>query len=155
MSSKEYTLVGSFNLDVIKKRLHEAKQGYTRLEKARGKYTKEDLTLGFNEEYSLVAFNLQVTLEALIKISTSILSRISGAKADTTYKMLPVELEKFGILPSEFAKVAQEMFGYRNRLVHFYYQIEGEELYTILHDQIDDIKKFISYLEKFVERCEE
>jgi hypothetical protein len=42
-------------------------------------------------------------------VKYTIRSRISGAKADITYKMLPKELEKFGILPIEFAKVAQEV----------------------------------------------
>ena len=50
-------------------------------------------------------------------------------------------------MPKEYADNALlEMAGYRNRLVHFYFEVSPEELYQILQNNLDDVERFCHYM---------
>ena len=50
--------------------------------------------------------------------------------------------------------VIRRMAGYRNRLVHFYAEIEADELYRIVNDNLGDFEVFLEAIKKVVEQPE-
>jgi len=69
------------------------------------------------------------------------------------------KLEKFkGLPPPEFEKgenfaqgVLKNMAGYRNRLIHFYYEITKKELLEIIQKNLEDLERFCKYIMNFIE----
>ncbi len=52
------------------------------------------------------------------------------------------------ILPKKNKNLA----GYRNRLVHIYWEITPEELYTVINQHFEDISNFYSYYKEIIKK---
>ena len=108
------------------------------------------------ENFAIAEHYLRRALEALFETGAHILSRIPGQRA-SGYKEIALLLGETGIMPENFAKeTLVKMAGYRNRLVHFYSEINKDEMYEIIQNKLDDfnvfnehIKILLSSLEKF------
>jgi uncharacterized protein YutE (UPF0331/DUF86 family) len=88
---------------------------------------------------------LRRALEALMDLGRHILAKAFGHPA-TEYKEVAKALSERGVLGPETAKLIPRMAGYRNRMVHFYHEIEPGELYEICHSQLHDIEKVLDEL---------
>ncbi|GAG51554.1 unnamed protein product, partial [marine sediment metagenome] len=44
------------------------------------------------------------------------------------------------------------MAGYRNRLVHFYHDVNDNELYLILKNNLSDMENFVKEIKTFIEK---
>ena len=82
---------------------------------------------------------LRRSLEALLDLGRHILAKGFG-KGITEYKEIARELKKEKVLDDVHAGLLELLAGYRNRLVHFYHEIETEELYKICKDDLHDIQ---------------
>ena len=45
----------------------------------------------------------------------------------------------------------RNMAKFRNRLVHLYWELDDRQLYDILQNRLDDFKKFLDYIARFLE----
>ncbi len=61
-------------------------------------------------------------------------------------------LNKEGILSDEMTDLLKNMKGFRNILVHRYATTDDKIAYTIIKDNIDDFYRFITAIEKFIEK---
>ena len=52
-------------------------------------------------------------------------------------------LGEAGIIPEELSLNLQKMARFRNVLVHLYWTVDYERLYHILHENLDDLRKFV------------
>jgi len=52
-------------------------------------------------------------------------------------------LGEAGIIPQELSQRLQKMARFRNVLVHLYWTVDYERLYDIVHDNLDDLRKFV------------
>jgi len=139
------------NKQVLVSRLGEIKRCLTELQKFKD-LSLNEFKSGYN--FAISEHFLRRALEAVFDIGSHILSRIPGAGA-TTYKEIAFFLGKEGVLPESFARdKLVKMAGYRNRLVHFYYEVREQELYFILQENLDDIEKFCSYIAKILKNPE-
>jgi len=93
---------------------------------------------------------LRRSLEAIFDIGRHILSKTYGLK-ELEYKDIARQLGEKGIIDKEYSKTLLKMAGYRNRIVHLYYEIPPEEIYNIIKNNLSDIEKFISEIASFVE----
>lgn len=82
-------------------------------------------------------------LEGVLTIGTHILSRIPVRTKD--YQDVIVQLGKHGIVPMDFSKKNKSLAGYRNRMVHLYWEVTPKELRAIIIEHLDDIDKFCEY----------
>jgi uncharacterized protein YutE (UPF0331/DUF86 family) len=100
--------------------------------------------------YPLASYYLRIAMEAVLTISTHILSRIptNGKKKDYTQVIL--SLGDYGVLPKDFAQKLKGMAGYRNRLVHLYWKVIPKELLGIIKEDLSDFEEFIGHIEKFI-----
>lgn len=103
----------------------------------------EELAVG-TELNALCQFYLRQALEGVFHIGEHILSRLNGGRA-TEYKDIAKKLGERGIVDRQFAQTKlTAMAGYRNRLTHFYADITPQELFQILHEDLDDFETFLT-----------
>lgn len=136
------------NREVVLPRLDDVSTCLLKLKRIQ-KIAREDF-FGVDSDYpDLVSYNLQRALEGLLSCGSHILSRIEGAKF-TEYATIAEQLVRYEILPASLKEVSIKMAKYRNRLVHFYHEVENEELYQTLHNDISDLETFYHVLLKFI-----
>jgi uncharacterized protein YutE (UPF0331/DUF86 family) len=134
--------------DVVIKRVAGVEAEIAELEKLRALALDEFST---GDGWKLAQFHLHRALEGVFNISSHILSRIPGMTA-TQYKEIAQKLGEAKIIPLEFAQTKLvEMAKYRNRLVHFYAQIEAKELYEILQNDLGDFEIFLKEIKKVLQ----
>lgn len=105
-----------------------------------------------DENFAIAEHYLRYALEATFDICAHILSRIPGAKIDE-YKQMALEMGKQKIVPADFAQsTLYKMGGYRNRLTHFYFEVTPKEMCDIVQDNLDDFKKFMGFVKKFLSK---
>ncbi len=99
------------------------------------------------EKHSFAAAEsyLRRALEALMDLGRHILAKGFGYPA-TEYKEVARALSEKGVLGVEAAQLMTRMAGYRNRMVHFYHEIQPDELYEICHSHLDDLEKVLGEL---------
>lgn len=137
------------NQEVIKSKLKEIRDDLMKLEDFK-KISLEEYKSGHN--FAASEHYLRRALEAMLDIGTHILSRLPGAKP-RIYKDIPKLLGEHEVVPSEFAEDQLiKMAGYRNRLIHFYAEINDEELYNIIQNDLPDLEKFCQYIVKYLEK---
>ena len=107
------------------------------------------------DHFPIAFYDLHRSLEAVMNIGSHILSRIPGARP-SSYKDIPRLLEKNKVIPGEFAGgQLTKMAGYRNRMVHFYGEINEEEIYNIIQQELNDFDSFIIFIERVLKDPEE
>lgn len=95
---------------------------------------------------------LRRSLEAVFDIGRHILAKNGGANLALEYRGIAQGLADKGIISSKLKQQLVKMAGYRNRLVHLYYQISEEELYEIIRDNLRDFKSFQEQILEYISR---
>jgi uncharacterized protein YutE (UPF0331/DUF86 family) len=112
----------------------------------RFKRVSSEIFLSNPDNFRIAFYDLHRALEAVMDIGSHILSRIPGGRP-ASYKDIPRLLERNRIIPSPFAGGKMiKMAGYRNRMVHFYGNINPDELFRIIQDDLEDFYTFISFI---------
>jgi uncharacterized protein YutE (UPF0331/DUF86 family) len=83
---------------------------------------------------------LRRSLEALFDLGRHILAKGFGSGV-SEYKEIALELKEQGVLSEADAGLLRELAGYRNQLVHFYHEVEPNELYEICVSQLADVER--------------
>ena len=86
---------------------------------------------------------LRRALEALFDLGRHILAKGFGTGV-TEYKEIAVALHAQNVLANEEATLLHTLAGYRNRMVHFYHEVQPEELYEICSSQLSDVERLAS-----------
>ncbi|MBW1722692.1 MAG: DUF86 domain-containing protein [Deltaproteobacteria bacterium] len=84
-------------------------------------------------------------LEALLDLGRHILAKGFGV-AVTEYKDIGLQLSNHRIITTEQGRQFRRLAGYRNRLVHFYHEINHRELYEICTTHVHDIETLLNHL---------
>jgi uncharacterized protein YutE (UPF0331/DUF86 family) len=88
-------------------------------------------------------------LEALFDVGRHILAKGFGSGV-TEYKEIANQLDVHQILSTEEANLLRLMAGYRNRMVHFYHEITGEELFEICNQHLADLAQLKTAYEQWL-----
>ncbi len=83
---------------------------------------------------------LRRALEALFDLGRHILAKVFST-APAEYKEIAEGLVKKGVLSKEDGQTLRQMAGYRNRMVHFYNEINDVELHDICRNSLADIER--------------
>jgi len=100
----------------------------------RDTFLADQRNIGAAESY------LRRGLEALLDIGRHILAKGFGV-AVSEYKEIGPALQQQGVLVEDEARTLRTLAGYRNRLVHFYYEVTAEELYGICAHELGDVER--------------
>ncbi|PIS38782.1 MAG: DUF86 domain-containing protein [Candidatus Nealsonbacteria bacterium CG08_land_8_20_14_0_20_43_11] len=113
--------------------------------------TMESFTADKNYFY-LASYWLRIAIEGVLTIGTHILSRVPANGKQKDYTQIILSLADYGIIPQDFARKIKGMAGYRNRLVHLYWNVSKEEVLNTLQKELGDFEVFISHIENFLVR---
>jgi uncharacterized protein YutE (UPF0331/DUF86 family) len=94
----------------------------------------------------------QLAIESCINIANKILSLEQFSKPVTppeTYADIFRQLGKLGIVTKSFSEKLITMAKFRNRLVHIYWEIDANELYKYLSENLKDFQTFIDQIVKY------
>lgn len=136
------------NKNAIKERLSIIEEALSKLQGFRLIKYKTFLE---DDRFAIAEHYLRRALEAVLDIGSHILSRIPGARPHT-YKDIPKLLGEHKIVPLDFAEgPLLKIAGYRNRLIHFYNEVSKSELFDIIQNNLQDIKKFCQIIVKLID----
>jgi len=88
-------------------------------------------------------------IEALLDLGRHILAK-GFAIATTEYKEIGKELFAQGILTRNQAELFRRIAGYRNRMAHFYHEVDAEELYLLCTRNLQDLEALTEALLKWL-----
>lgn len=104
------------------------------------------------DNYAIAEHHLRRALEGVLSLGTHILSRIPGGAKAKDYTEVLLSLGKFKVLPTDFAQKIRQMAGYRNRLVHLYWEVTEEEMLDKIKTRLDDFEKFCEFILKYLKK---
>ncbi len=86
---------------------------------------------------------LQISIEGVISIGNHVISRL-GLKNPKDFADVFKILQDANILPQESSQIYQKMARFRNRIVHLYWDVDLNEVYNIVENNLGDFDRFIS-----------
>ena len=95
---------------------------------------------------------LQLCIESCINVGNRLISMLQvdqQFEAPKTYADVFRELEKHRIT-QDLEPAMIEITKFRNRLVHVYWDISPEVVYTIIHDNLEDINRYLKQIALYV-----
>jgi len=93
---------------------------------------------------------LRRAIESMFDIGRHILAKSYGLK-ELEYKKIARTLGEKGFVSREYSVILLKIAGYRNRMVHLYYEISPTEMYDIVTQHLSDIECFIGEIVHFLE----
>lgn len=94
-------------------------------------------------------YHFIVAIEACIDICNHVISR-NGFRAPEDYSDTFAVMEEVKALDPSFSDELKKMAKFRNRLVHIYWEVDDAQLYEILQTRLDDFKRLLDALAKFL-----
>lgn len=95
---------------------------------------------------------LRRSLEAVFDVGRHILAKNGGANIALEYRGIAQGLADKGIISGKLKDQLVKMAGYRNRMVHLYFQVSDEELYDIIKNNLKDIRSFQKQILEYLSR---
>lgn len=77
-----------------------------------------------------------------------------GTEPPLDYKETFLKLSDFGIYDQNFAENISRSVGTRNKLAHEYDKIDKMQVYTSIHDCLEDYTKYCGYIMNFLKSLE-
>lgn len=134
--------------DRLRPRIHHIRERLRRLREIEGEgWTafQEDLLV-----QDAAIRNLQTSVEATVDMANHIVAR-EGLGTPASYREAIELLVEAGVLPREKAGAFKAMIGFRNRAVHLYDEVDAEEVYDIIENDLGDFEVFIAaVVERYV-----
>lgn len=102
------------------------------------------------DNFDIAAWNLRCALESTFNIGGHLVTRRPGV-AYESYGDIAIKLGEQGIIPKDFSKnTLLKMGKYRNRLTHFYFEVQPEEMYGIIQNSLGDFEIFLKHIKKLL-----
>jgi uncharacterized protein YutE (UPF0331/DUF86 family) len=92
---------------------------------------------------------LQIAIESCINIGNHIISS-ENFRSPKDYRDIFTVLSEQGIFPDDFAITLRQMTGLRNRLVHLYWEVDDELIYSYLQHNLGDFDLYVRYILDFI-----
>ena len=93
---------------------------------------------------------LQVSIECCLDIAHHIVAD-EGWRTPADYYDTFVVLYENGILPEAFMPTLRQMVGFRNRVVHLYWDVDDATVYRILQENLGDFDTYIKFILDFTQ----
>lgn len=109
----------------------------------------EEAFLANRERQYAVLHALQLAIEASIDIATHICAA-DDLGIPSSYSEAFDLLERAGLLDAPLADDLRRMARFRNRIVHFYAQVDLRSVYHILKTRLSDFDRYLVAIEKYL-----
>ncbi len=95
--------------------------------------------------FAVAEHHLRRALQALLDLGRHLAVK-SGWGNPSNYREIFDLLERGGVLDKRLAEGGRALAGYRNRLVHDYAVVGGDELWDILRTRLDEVAELLTRL---------
>ena len=123
-------------------------RGYLELLQILAKITQSEFVSDFKNIESAKHL-LQVAVQACLDIAQHIVATSGYRVPNNSYDTFVV-LHEEGCFSDEFMPILRNMVGFRNRVVHLYWEVDDDELYEILQNNLGDFNQFAAHILTFV-----
>lgn len=125
---------------------------------------KLDFLKNLLEEYPKIKFltddlvasgaerNLQIAIQACLDVADYLVAKLKLRLPKKDKKEVFRSLSQKKIISENLADRLIKMAGMRNILVHEYLEIEREKIYQAIKNDLGDIVKFVSAIQKFLDK---
>lgn len=96
---------------------------------------------------------LQLAIETALNTGHHVIGGL-GLRQPADYADVFRILGEAGILDPDFAAEIEPMAGLRNRLVHVYWEVDPEQVHTLLRTRLDDFDRFAEEVTAALERID-
>lgn len=138
-----------FNIEKIKKLYAASKKSLnilkTLAQMERGQIVESDVNL------DRVKYNFIVVIQSLIDICNHIVAKSHG-RVPEDYGDCFKSLSELGVIDSNLATKLSKMSGFRNLLIHLYWQVDNSRVYEILKNNLVDIDDFLEKFSDYIKR---
>ncbi|NMB27791.1 MAG: DUF86 domain-containing protein [Tissierellia bacterium] len=136
------------DVEVIKQRLNQLSASLNKIERFKDISLEEFLEDDIIQD--VVEYNLFIAINMMIDIATHIVVDNNMGNPETLGEAFSI-LNKEKYLNDDEAKIYRNMVGLRNILSHEYLKIDKRIIYSVLKNNLVDIKKFIIFInENFI-----
>ena len=97
---------------------------------------------------------LQIAVEAMIDLAAHFVARLRLGIPNESAQLF-MALADAGWLPLEHAERYTQMTRFRNLIVHLYVDVDLQQLYSIVQNDLDDFRTFIGDVRRIVKRASE
>lgn len=94
-------------------------------------------------------YHFIVAIESSIDMCNHVIAR-NGYRVPEDYGDTFTVMGEVGALDTHFSDELRNMAKFRNRLVHLYWEVNNQQLYEILRSRLDDFKKFLDSIARFL-----
>lgn len=133
------------NLETIENKISAIKKYLNILENYED-YSQQEIENNIHLKGAVERYLYLVT-QATIDLAESVISYKDLRKPTTMAKNFEV-LREEKIISQNLAKKLSQMVGFRNIIAHDYEEVDYDVVYDILHQGLQDIKKFIDKIEE-------
>ncbi len=110
--------------------------------------SEEDFSQNTERQYA-VLHALQLAIEACVEIATHICAA-DGLGVPSSYAEAFDLLERAGVVDPQLANDLRAMARFRNRIVHFYWEMDMKEVYRILTGSLGGFDRYLVEIEKYL-----
>ncbi len=104
------------------------------------RYSLQDLKKD-RDKRNMILHAMLVSIQSAIDISSYLISE-NGLKRPETYRETFDLLGQSGIISEELASELSDLAGFRNALVHIYWDLNLDEIYSILQNDLKTLRSF-------------
>jgi uncharacterized protein YutE (UPF0331/DUF86 family) len=93
------------------------------------------------DKRNMILHAMLVSIQAAIDVSMHLISQ-NGLSRPATYRETFDVLARAGLIPEELAADLSDLAGFRNVLVHIYWDLDLDEIYGILQNDLKTLRSF-------------
>lgn len=133
--------------DKIRQKIRFIEENVTKLERLK-MFSKEELISDFIK-ISAAKYLLQTTIEAMIDTANHIIARERFEAPGSAAQAFQI-LKERQVIKGESYKTYSLMAKFRNRIVHIYNEVDPEEIYKIVQNNLEDFVMFLKEITIFL-----
>lgn len=137
----------SFNTDLIRARCAEIEESVARLEEFQA--LSLEAFLSNRDALDVASYRLLIAIEASLALCYHVSAKRLH-KVPEEYAACFALLYEAGLISENLTKRLQQMACFRNLLVHVYWKIDYSRLYTVIRDDLCDLRVFASAMAQLV-----
>ncbi len=130
----------ALNTNLVQGRFDDIRESLERLDELAA--LPREMFLADQDTLDIASYRLLVAIEAAIQLCFHV-SAHAVHRAPEAYAECFAILGDAGMISEELARRLQQMARFRNMLVHMYWDVDYERVYTILHENLDDLRAFV------------
>lgn len=104
------------------------------------KFSLEDLKTD-RDTRNMILHAMLISIQTAIDISSYLIAQ-NGLKRPATYRETFELLAQANLIPEELASELSDLAGFRNVLVHIYWNLNYDEIYGILQNDLKTLRSF-------------